>query len=91
MCSNIVSPSGHNMAKNAEIIKKRRIKVSHEDIAYTVGASKSTVKAIRIGGRSQETETGQRVMIAEMLIEEGTNKLLEEVKRIVQIPSPASK
>ena len=91
MCTNVVINNGYNMAEKIDKSKKRHKKyskkVSHEDVAYTVGASKSTVKAIRNGNRSNETDLGQRVQIAEMLIEDGQNKLLEEVKRIVQIPA----
>ena len=74
-----------NKAFNSKRHRKNPKKVSNETIAEAVGASESTVKAIRNGRRSAETDLGQRIQIADMLFEEGQNKLLEEVKRIVHI------
>lgn len=62
-------------------------KIPHWKIAEAVNASESMVKKVRSGDRSNETDLGQRIQIAEMLIEEGENKLLQEVKRVVQITS----
>lgn len=53
-------------------------------IAGTVGCSESMVKAVRNGERSSETTLGQRIVVAEILLEEGINNLMKEVKRILQ-------
>lgn len=45
-------------------------------------AAPTTVRQVLRGERSQETSIGQRIMISEMLLEEGMNKLIEEVKKV---------
>jgi hypothetical protein len=84
--SNIVSLTEYNMNENKRIISKRpeKRKPSNIIISEVTGIPVNTVKAIRNGKRSKETNKGQKVEIAEMLIEEGTNKLIEEVKRVVK-------
>lgn len=61
-----------------------KIGIPHDVISDVTDVPVSTVKAIRTGKRSNETATGQRVQVAEILINDGLNKLLAEVKRIVQ-------
>jgi hypothetical protein len=51
-------------------------------VAEAVGCALSTVKAVRNGQRSNETDLGQRIEVAEILIQD---KLINEVKRLIQI------
>lgn len=64
--------------------KNSRIKIPRKWIAETVGCSENTVKAVQNGQRSKETDLGQKIEVAEILLEDGINPLLAEVKRIVQ-------
>jgi hypothetical protein len=59
--------------------------VSSEMVAGVVGCSSSMVRQVRSGDRSQDTDLGQTIMVADILLEEGTNKLIQEVKRIIKI------
>lgn len=54
-------------------------------VSEAVGCSTSLVRQVRSGERSGDTPTGQRIEIADMLLEEGLDKLVLEVKRIVTI------
>ena len=74
------------MAKNIEIktkCPKIKSKVPRWMIAEAAQCTESTVKAIQNGYRSHETEAGQRIKVAQMLLEEGFNKLITEVKKLV--------
>lgn len=86
--SNIVPANGYNMTENkgkkSNRPKKSAAKVPHKTIAYVVSCSPNTVKAIRNNQRNDQTNLGQRIELAEILIEEGQNKLLEKVKELVQ-------
>jgi 2'-5' RNA ligase len=86
--SNIVPKNGYNMTENtvkkSKCPKKHKPRVAHKTIAYVVNCSPNTVKAIRNDQRNTQTDLGQRIELAEILIEEGQNKLLEKVKELVQ-------
>jgi hypothetical protein len=73
-----------NTLKNSKRPNKQRSSISHKTIAYVVECSPNTVKAVRNGQRSNETDLGQRIELAEILIVEGQNKLLDKVKELVQ-------
>jgi hypothetical protein len=64
---------------------KQFLPVPNEVLADVVGCSVSTVKKVRSGKRSDETETGRTVVIAETMLKEGSNALIEEVKRVVKL------
>lgn len=74
--------SNKNKVKKPNRPKKR---VSPSLIAEVVGCSGSLVRQVISGDRSNETSMGQRIEIADMLLEEGLNKLVTEVKRVVKI------
>lgn len=59
---------------------KKRASVSL--ISEVSKAAPTTVRQVLSGDRSQETSIGQRIIISEMLLEEGINKLVEEVKKV---------
>lgn len=73
-----------NKENKTNSLKKKPVRVPHSWIANAVGCSDSLVKAVRIGKRSNYSDAGQRIEVAEMLIDEGVNKLLAEVKKVVQ-------
>lgn len=53
-------------------------------VADVVGCSENMVRAIRREARSEDTELGTRIAVADRLLEDGANKLLQEVKRVVR-------
>lgn len=66
----------------------KRIKKAHEmhfteKVAHMAGCSTRMVRYVLDEKRNQETATAQRILIAAAIIEEQENKMLEEVKRIV--------
>lgn len=76
------------MKTNLKENKTKRHKKAHEltyseKIAQQVGCSVSMVQYILAGKRNPETKTGQKILIAAAIIEEEENKLLQEVKRLV--------
>lgn len=54
-------------------------------VADMVGCSEAAVKAIRSGARNSETSTGKAIELADTLMEEGSNALINAVKEIVKI------
>ena len=56
-----------------------------EKVAEITGVSESTVKKVRNGLRSKETPQGAKVAIVDDLYSEGSNKLITEIKRIVNL------
>lgn len=60
-------------------------------VAEVTGASESTVKAVLNGKRSSDSALGQTIQVADILLEEGLSKLLDEVKRVVSFPTNAPK
>jgi hypothetical protein len=87
--SNIVFGIVRNMSQNS--VKKSNCpnlqhkRIPHWMIAQAVGCSISMVKAVRNGQRSNETDLGQRIEVAEALM---SDKLINEVKKLVQIKLP---
>lgn len=75
---------GENNAFKSNCLNKGVQVVSHGMIAEAVGCSPNTVKAVRNGQRNKDTDLGQRIEVAELLLVEGQNKLIQEVKRVVQ-------
>jgi hypothetical protein len=67
-----------NTVKKSNNQSKR---IPHWLIAEVVGCAPGTVKAVRNGQRSNETNLGQQIMVAEILIQD---KLINEVKKLVQ-------
>jgi len=65
--------------------KGTKKRVSSTVVAEVVGCGKSTVTMVLKGQRNPNTNTGQRIEVANMLLEEGMDKLVNEVKRIVKI------
>ena len=53
-------------------------------VAGVVGCSSAAVRMIKSGKNTGYSDQAQRIQVAEMLLEEGANKLIEEVKRIVK-------
>lgn len=88
MCTNIVATNIYNMPQsskeNSSCHRVSSKKIPHVWISGTVGCSESMVKAVRNGERSNETTLGQKIEVAEILLEDGVNNLLKEVKRILQ-------
>lgn len=76
----IKSNKQNEMSKKTEVNKR----VSNTLISEVVECSPVTVKKVLNGARSQDTNLGQSIMIADMLLEEGMNKLINEVKRVVK-------
>ena len=60
-------------------------KVPADWVAAASGTSVSTVFSIRNGNRNKEGKKAQKVEVAEMLLQEGSNKLIEQVKVLVKI------
>ena len=86
MCTNIVYEAERNMnqstAKKTNCPNPQNKRIPHWMIATVVGCSVSMVKAVRNGQRNNETELGQMIEVAEILIED---KLILEIKKLVQI------
>lgn len=68
--------------KKRMVAKKR---VSTTLIAEVVDCSPRMVRMVRDEKRSADTTTGQKIEVADMLLEEGMNKLITEVIKIVNI------
>lgn len=68
--------------KKAKVTKKR---VSTSLLAEVVECSDRMVRMVRSDARNADTTTGQKIEVADMLLEEGLNKLITEVKKIVKI------
>lgn len=56
-----------------------------EKVAEITGVSQSLVKKVRSGKRSAETPAGQKVEVAEELWAEGSNKLIQAIKKVVNL------
>jgi cyanate lyase len=63
--------------------KKSKKNIPNKMIAEASGTSESLVKKVFAGKRSQDTDAGQKVILAEMLLDEGQNKLMQEVKKLL--------
>lgn len=64
---------------------KKKVDVPVRWVADVAGSSESLVRMVRNGTRNADEGAGSRVKVAEMLLEEGINSLLDEVKRLVKI------
>lgn len=73
-----------NKGKKSNRPHKWTKRIPHYMIAEVTGISENTIKAVRNGHRSKETTLGQKIEVAEILLEEGLNHLLKEVKRILK-------
>ena len=81
-----VSEFNTNMLENNRIKSNRPKKVRKIPSSWIAEVSKtspSMVRMVRNEARNTEKGAGLRVELAEMLLEEGVNKLLDEVKRVV--------
>lgn len=59
--------------------------ITHKVMSYVVEKSESLVKKVKSGKRNNKSETGQQIELAEKLLKEGSNALIEEVKRMVKL------
>lgn len=64
---------------------KAKLSIPAKVVAEMVGCSEAAVKAIRSGARNAHTDTGKQIVLVETLLSEGSNALLNEVKKIVKI------
>ena len=67
--------------KKTKCPKTQSKRIPHWMVAEVVGCSLSMVKAVRNNQRSNETALGQRIEVAEILLQD---KLINEVKKLVQ-------
>lgn len=72
-----------NKNANKKIKRPKKI-ITKAVIADVVGCSLSTVKKVTTGGRSADTDLGTRIELADGLLEEGVNKVIADVKKIVR-------
>lgn len=70
-----------NIGKVRKGTKKR---VSSSVIAEVVECSPSMVRMVLRGVRNTDSDKGQQIEVADMLLEEGMNKLVNEVKKAVR-------
>lgn len=71
-------------------IKTKRVRKNHEmpfteKVALMAGCSTRMVRYVLDEKRNQETETAQKILLAAAIIEEKENRLIEEIKRIVNL------
>lgn len=64
---------------------KKYLPVPAEVTADVVGCSVSYVKQVRNHFRASTSPKGRSIMVAETLLKEGSNALIEEVKRIIKL------
>lgn len=63
----------------------KKIKVPHAWIAAASGSSINMVRKVKNGSRKSTGVKGQRIEIASVLLEQEGSKLIQEVKRLVQL------
>lgn len=68
--------------KTKKVAKKR---VSTSLISECVECSPIMVRKVQNGERSADTELGQKIEVAEMLLEEGLSGLVTNVKKAISI------
>jgi hypothetical protein len=61
---------------------KKSVKIPAKMTAIAANSSHNTVEKVRAGKRVTG-KVAKRIMMADELLEQGTNKLIEEVKRVV--------
>ena len=62
-------------------IKRVRSQVSSKIVADVVGCAPCTVIQVQKGIRSADTYTGERILVASMILEEGFEKLILKTKK----------
>lgn len=60
-----------------------KMSVTAEVVAHVSNCSESYVNAIRRGIRRTNSETGQRIILAQALLEAGTEILITEIKKML--------
>jgi hypothetical protein len=76
----------HKKSKKKSTMKAAKVsKIPADWVAEASGTSVSTVFSVRNGNRNKDGEKAQKIVVAEILLEEGTNKLINEVKRVVAL------
>jgi len=71
--------------KKSKCPKNKFLPVPASTVAEVVGCSTTTVKSIRQGKRSESTELGKKIKLADILLEQGSSALIQEVTKIVRI------
>lgn len=71
--------------KKSKCPKNKIVSVPASTIADIVGCSPTTVKSVRQGKRSESTELGKKIKLADILLEQGSSALIKEVTKIVRI------
>ena len=74
--------SNKSKGKKEKVAKKR---VSTSLISECVSCSGVMVRMVRRGDRNADTDLGQKIEVAEMLLEEGINQLVVNVKKAIAI------
>lgn len=64
---------------------KTILSIPNEIIAGITNTSVSMVKQVRNGNKSGKGKKGQQIKLVETLITQGSNALIEEVKRVVKL------
>ncbi|PZP39453.1 MAG: hypothetical protein DI598_19955 [Pseudopedobacter saltans] len=74
------------MSNKSKEIKNKCPKnwVSRTMIAHVIGCGKTTVSAVFNGKRSSDTDLAQRIEVAEMLLSEGVEKVIDDVRKVVK-------
>lgn len=65
--------------------KKAHEMTHHEKVAFAADASKGMTKKVLRGDRNSATKLGQRIVIADVLIQEKESALLQEIKRVLPL------
>lgn len=80
LCNKTPQMSNKNRNKKINRHKKR---VSKKLVAEVVGCSTTMVSDVMNGNRNADTDLGTRIELADVLLEEGVNKVIADVKKIV--------
>ena len=62
-----------------------QVQLPADKVAEIAGVSKSLVKQMRRGKRSADTPNGKKIELTQDLWDSGSNLLLKEIKKIVQL------
>jgi len=65
--------------------EKPVVPIPAEKVAEIAGCSESLVKQINTGKRSIDTKKGEKVALVQDLWAYGSNKLIEEIKRVSKL------
>lgn len=66
-------------------MEKPKVPLSAEKVAEIVDCSVSLVKKVNTNHRKAETPTGEKIEMVNDLWAHGSNRLIEEIKRIVKL------